>query len=196
MRYVDIDGVAPLWELYNFDLPNCAWEPEGVALQENGTPVDPYRINMKKPYSEKFNEIWNKHTDEIVNYITTCELPEVIDEMWKVYIKNFHIGHGGMVVINDRKGFDMGWHADNRAILGVILVNLKDNINGTEFFANPIKGTPDHKIYTAPTQKGSGWFMLNNNQLHRIRSNANRMIGFQNLHVQTLGPPRTMWEKA
>jgi len=70
-------------------------------------------------------------------------------------------------------------HIDSRIVLGVLIINLQDNPENSGTYYEQLD-------YRAPTQKGTGTFMLNHiNTLHSINQPGptDRLIGYQPLTI-------------
>ena len=96
-------------------------------------------------------------------------------------------------LIIDKEGFFMGYHYDNRNIKANLFLNLEDNESSTEFIitneltpSNFDDFVPTKKYYKGPTNKGSGYFYFNTNQLwHRIEvTEAERKIAMLGIVIQ------------
>ena len=75
----------------------------------------------------------------------------------------------------------MGTHFDNRNVVGVLIINLQDNIHGSTYF-NQID-------YTSPTAKHEGVFFLNhNNTTHSIdwKGTKDRFIGYHTIQLRDI----------
>ena len=175
-NYIDRPGVEPLWEIKDWDLPDFEWTPNQPHIHYDGTIPSQLRVEMLKPYDENWTNKWNEHIENLNTIITSTD-QLLIDQMWKEpHWKNFNIPKSQALVINDKEGFKMGYHIDNRGILGVLLINIQDNEDSTLFMED----------YIAPTRKGTGFFMLNNSQNHRINVTKNRFIVYQTLNTASM----------
>ena len=179
MKYKRISGM-PLWEIQDWDLPDIEITPARSHLHSDGY-SDPLRIEMAGK-TTAWQAQWNTYTKELSRHIREDEQPDVlIDQMWKNYALNFEIPNDfGPLIINDKPGYTMCYHQDNRAVVGVVLINLKDNVDRTEFMFPP---TSD---WEAPTKKGTGIFMLNNGDKHKVDVTEDRLIAYQTIGLKSM----------
>ena len=175
MKYTRLENL-PVWSIENWDLPDIVFTPSQPHGQ--GTTVDNLRTEMKG-ITDEWKAQWNKYTDELSRHIREDFEPgSLVDSMWKHHAKDFQINHDSIpFVINDKPGYEMAYHEDNRAVVGVIIINLKDNSDSTEFADLDWKG---------PTKKGTGLFMLNNGDLHKIGVTKDRLIAYHTLTLDTM----------
>lgn len=74
----------------------------------------------------------------------------------------------------DNTGFVMGQHLDNRNTKWTLIINLRDNMDGTKIHIGEALGKKEHEcgpedIIECPTKKGSGLFFFNHREiLHSI----------------------------
>ena len=176
MKYKRLHNL-PVWSIENWDLPDLELTPLQPHGQGDET-VDHLRVEMEG-ITDDWKAQWNKYTDELSRHLREdTEHDSTVDSMWKHHIKDFQINHGGNpFILNDKPGYQMAHHIDNRAIVGVIIINLKDNSDSTEFADFDWKG---------PTNKGTGLFMLNNGDLHKIEVTGDRLIAYQPLTLDTM----------
>ena len=175
VKYIEQMGVSPLWEIQGWDLPDADFTPDKPHEHSDGLALTSLRVEMLRPYPEDWTEQWNKNISELNNIVQKTD-KLLINQMWKNWWDNFSIPTDNALVINDKDGMNMGYHIDNRAILGVLLINLQDNQDSTIFMDD----------YKAPTSKGTGFFMLNNNQKHKIIVTKDRLLVYQTLTVSSM----------
>jgi hypothetical protein len=164
-----------VWEISGFDLPDI--EVDSGKLYHQADCIPPLRnvVEITKN-KELFYSTWEKNTKIIEDKVKLDSIGNLlINQMWKDAIQNFKWHDWGSVrILSDKPKYIMDSHFDNRLIFGVLIINLIDNTDSTEF----------ENGYKAPTKKGTGIFMMNNNDLHRIQVTTDRLIGYQTLIVK------------
>ena len=82
--------------------------------------------------------------------------------MWFGRNQKFRWNHSDSPrVLQDLPGFNMDPHLDNRAVFGVVIVNLKDNPAGSG--TTILDQFRKKQIYQGPTEKGTGILLFNKN---------------------------------
>lgn len=164
-----------LWEIEGFDLPEVILDHGEHYDQGANDPKLRNHVNVISD-SNNFFATWEKYTDELEEQVKKDSTNNVLmRQMWQDELKKFKWADTGTVrLLNDLPGFNMYYHVDNRLILGVLLINIIDNTDSTEF----------ENGYVAPKKKGTGIFMLNNNDYHKINVTTNRVVGYQTLSVR------------
>lgn len=164
-----------VWEISGFDLPDI--EVDSGKLYHQADSIPPLRnvVEITKN-KELFYSTWEKNTKIIEDKVKLDSIDNLlIKQMWMGAIQNFKWNDSGSVrILSDKPNYIMTSHFDNRLIFGVLLINLIDNVDSTEF----------ENGYKAPTKKGTGIFMMNNNDFHRIQVTTDRLIGYQTLSVK------------
>lgn len=167
----------PVWQVNDFQLPDLDFvkgEPKGYPKRHH---LD---ITSEPPQVNAFIEQWINQFKKIISEISdTQEQNQTIlmDQIWKGNFKNVHV-NPNIEFTCDIPGFQMGIHFDNRNVVAVLIINLKDNSGGSTYF--------DQLDYTAPTKKHSGVFFLNhNNTTHSINwpADSDRWIGYHTLTI-------------
>ena len=165
-----------VWEIEEFDLPEVSFEVGEVYEQGANDPRLRNTVHIPDAdESNSFYSVWNKHTDLLEKQIKKDSINNLtVWQMWINEVENFKWGDSGTVrILSDSPGFNMHYHVDNRLIFGVLLINLIDNTDSTVF----------ENGYVAPSKKGTGIFMMNNNDYHKIGVTSDRLIGYQTLAV-------------
>lgn len=162
----------PIWYIKDFDLPDVKLQikelEQGHELRHN---LGLGQNTLKE--INAFEDAWVSNVEKILDVVKSSNLL-VLDQMWVGKIKNLQAGKN-IKLYCDKPGLFMGEHIDNRWVVGVLIINLKDNSTGT--YINELD-------YEGPRQKGTGIFMLNNyNTSHSIRvpfaDQEDRHIGYQ-----------------
>lgn len=164
-----------VWEIEGFDLPEISLDNGEHYDQGANDPQLRNAVNIIGD-SSNFFSTWKKYTDQLEEQVKKDSANNLlIQQMWQDEFKKFKWADTGTVrLLKDFPGFNMYYHVDNRLILGVLLINLIDNIDSTEF----------ENGYVAPKKKGTGIFMLNNNDYHKIDVTTERVVGYQTLSVK------------
>lgn len=108
---------------------------------------------------------------------------KIIKYMWPRGLDNIDLNSNHKwEILKCPPNFKMGKHIDNREVLGVIVISLVDNAEGS--------GT---KIgsYTAPNKKGSGVFFLNSQHTEHMienRSMKPRYVFYSTISIWPLSP--------
>jgi len=168
-----------VWEIEGFDLPNITVDSGELYHQADSIP--PLRSAVEiTSNKELFYSAWENNTKIIEEQVKKdAENNLLIKQMWMDDIKHFKWCDVGTVrILSDKPNYMMTPHIDNRLIFGVLLINLIDNIDSTEF----------ENGYKSPTKKGTGIFMMNNNDFHKIEVTTDRLIGYQTLSVKSCLP--------
>lgn len=180
---------VPLWEFNGLDIPDIdLYSYRNVSAQES-KPVMSAEIYKKRTVIE------NKDLSHCEKYVKVeSQIKDVIAAIQKQSTEMIYVEDGeyktlllmqgawnmrnykNIEFIMDKKGFNMGYHLDNRNIKCNLFLNLKDNISSTEFMIlnRPFPWTHesyvcDKKEWKAPSQKGSGYFYFNEDRLwHKI----------------------------
>lgn len=163
-----------VWEISGFDLPDIEVDSGNVYIQADSPPLRrAVEITKNK---ELFYSTWERNTKIIEDKIKLDSKDNLlVKQMWMGAIQNFKWSDRGTVrILYDKPEYIMNFHFDNRLIFGVLLINLLDNTDSTEF----------ENGYKAPTKKGTGVFMMNNTDFHRIQVTTDRLIGYQTLSVE------------
>lgn len=173
----------PIWEIKNFDLPELKFNI-GKLLDSHRFRYDLEVENNEPSLIKEFLDTWQNNVKEILDNVKASNLL-ILDQMWKGSI--FYLnGNDNVELMCDKPGLNMGEHIDNRHVVAVLIINLKDNDSGTYIEELDFKG---------PTEKGTGVFMLNNyNTSHSIHvphnSEEDRYIGYQTLQYEDFVFPR------
>ena len=167
----------PIWEIKNFDLPELNFNI-GKLIDGHEFRYELEIVNNEPSEIDKFMDSWQKNINEILDHVKASDLP-ILDQMWKGGINDLGINKH-IQLMCDKPGLHMGQHIDNRHIVGVLIINLKDNDAGTYI---------DELDFKGPTEKGTGMFILNNyNTSHSIHvphgSEQNRHIGYHTLQYE------------
>lgn len=170
----------PIWEVTDFEVPNFNYilaNPNN--FNQHGHDNKGLRQSIKIP--QEVNLAWHKSCQPIQEMLRTCD-ELVVDDMWKGRLKDLSWPdpeYSHVDVLLDKPGFMMYPHVDNRFVLGVVIINLQDNPKDSGTYYEQLD-------YRAPTQKGTGTFMLNHtNTLHSINQPGptNRLIGYQTITI-------------
>ena len=171
----------PIWEVTEFEVPNFNYilsNPRNYT-QPGHDNSSGLRQSIKIP--QEVNLAWHKSCLPIQEMLKTCD-ELVVEQMWKGKLKSFEWPdpeHNSVDVLLDKPGFNMLPHIDSRIVLGVLIMNLQDNPENSGTYYEQLD-------YRAPTQKGTGTFMLNHiNTLHSINQPGptDRLIGYQPLTI-------------
>lgn len=162
----------PIYTIEGFDLPELNYVVGD--LKEGHT--HRYELNIHNNTAElqqNFLDTWREHVKDLYSYINSQDVL-VLDQMWKGRLKTLQ-PPPNLELICDKPGLSMGPHIDNRNVVGVLIINLKDNSSGTRIY---------ELNYEGPKKKGTGMFILNNyNTTHSIdvplSSPEDRYIGYQ-----------------
>ena len=167
----------PIWEIKNFDLPELNFNI-GKLIDGHRFRYELEMINNELSEINQFMDFWQKNMNEILDNVKASDFL-VLVQMRKGSIKNLS-SNNNIDLMCDKPGLHMGKHIDNRHVVGVLIINLKDNDAGTYI---------DELDFKGPTEKGTGIFILNNyNTSHSIHvphnSEENRYIGYQTLQFE------------
>lgn len=171
----DLFADFPVWEITGMDLPELEYQ--------RGKPSpypDRYHLNITSHIedTEHFVSVWRRRYRQIVNSINSSKDPglvQLLNQIWKGEFAHTEI-NDNIEFTCDAPGFKMETHFDNRNIVAVLIVNLKDNAEGSTHF--------DQLDYTAPTGKHDGVFFLNhNNTTHSIdwQGDTDRWIAYHTI---------------
>ena len=168
-----------VWEIEGFDLPDITVDSGELYHQADSIPPLRNVVEITKN-KELFYSTWEKNTKIIEEQVKKDAVNNLlIKQMWMGAIQNFKWNDRGSVsILSDKPNYVMIPHFDNRLIFGVLIINLIDNKDSTKF----------ENGYTSPTKKGTGIFMINNNDFHSIQVTENRLIGYQLLLVKSCMP--------
>lgn len=164
-----------VWEIEGFDLPDITVDSGELYHQADSIPPLRNSVDITSN-KELFYSTWESNTKIIEEQVKKDAVNNLlIKQMWMDEIHNFKWGDRGSIrILSDKPNYIMTPHFDNRLIFGVLIINLIDNIDSTEF----------QNGYKSPTKKGTGIFMMNNNDYHKIQVTADRLIGYQTLSVK------------
>ena len=193
MQYKQIHIDYPVWDIKGFRLPEIDWI-EGDAFDqlirsnEYGEFNSPEGLRKHLIYQSKYDyewflDAWNTHTSQLEQMLLNTDLL-IVDQMWKGHIKKLHWPQHDKNTdfLLDKPNFKMGNHLDNRYVLGVLIINLQDNPEGSGTYIKEL----DH---TTSSEKGAGVLILNNyNTYHSIiqPGPGDRKIGYQTLTIDHL----------
>jgi hypothetical protein len=182
----------PVWEISGFDLLDVTIEKNAPVEYEFQDPL----MKRGRVYctisDDDFYTTFKERCVTIEEYMTGDQIlldcPEV-KNMWFNMLYNFRWPTNNPVIIIDKPGFYMDPHIDNRNVLGILIINLQDNPegSGTRFFKD--YNRPNVITYTGPVKKGTGIFMLNNwNTMHSIRNDSDkeRIIAYRTITLDNL----------
>lgn len=164
-----------VWEIKGFDLPDITVDSGELYHQADSIP--PLRSSVDITNNkELFYSTWESNTKIIEEQVKKDAVNNLlVKQMWMDAIHNFKWSDRGSIrILSDKPNYIMTPHFDNRLIFGVLIINLIDNIDSTEF----------QNGYKSPTKKGTGIFMMNNNDYHKIQVTTDRLIGYQTLSVK------------
>lgn len=186
MRYRLINEKFPVWEIDEFILPDVDLQTVKTYDQGYVSSSSHLRQQCKPALDQKFFcDVWDEHTKELQRFMRN-EMNDIeeVRQMWMGNLQNFVYPPFSLSgeFIEDKEGFDMAPHIDNRNVVGVLIINLINNPDnsGTRFV---------DMSYNGPTKKHTGVFMLNNyNTRHGIVNPGpgNRLIGYQMLHIDSI----------
>lgn len=175
-----IHPAYPIWEV-EFDLPDVEWQ-QREGFHQKGTVNLRYSLGAELNERHKFLAAWKSQLfSKVLKYLKQDNLPVVVEKMWREYLKSIYFPGGFepyLELLVDKPGFQMDIHEDNRFIVGVLIINLKDNPCGTHF---------RDIDYIGPKEKGKGIFFLNHsNTAHGIEQPGpeDRYIGYQYITVE------------
>jgi len=162
----------PIYIIEGFDLPELNYVVGDLAEGHTHR----YELNIHNNPAElqqNFIDTWREHVKDLYSYINSQDTL-VLDQMWKGRLKTLQ-PPPNLDLFCDKPGLSMGPHIDNRSVVGVLIINLKDNNCGTVI---------TELEYEGPRKKGTGIFILNNyNTTHSIdvplSSPEDRYIGYQ-----------------
>jgi len=193
MEYKQIHIDYPIWKIKGFILPDIGWqrgEPFDQLIRSNEygefNSPEGLRRNLthtNKDEFQKFLDVWNSYTTQLEQMLISTDIL-IVDQMWKGHIKRLHWPqhHKNIDFLLDQPNFKMGNHLDNRYVLGVLIINLQDNPEGSGTYIKELD-------YTGTTEKGTGILILNNyNTYHSIMQPGPgvRKIGYQTLTIDHL----------
>ena len=168
----------PIWEVTGWTVPDIDYK--NIAHKKFNQSSKHYKSSDLRQILDLDFNFYEQGVD-IQNMLRESDLL-VIDQMWKGHLKRFQWPFDGLVTLLDKPGFKMSNHVDNRFVLGVLIINLQDNPEGssTQF---PMLG------YSSPSKKGTGVFFLNHeNTIHTIEQPGpeDRIISYQTLTIDNL----------
>ena len=173
-------------EMINPEYP--VWSISNVKL----TQLD-YRKGKPKGYPGRYHLDITNHPDYINQFvaewcrqyadiITTARADntELWNQIWKHYADNISINEN-VEFTADEPGFTMESHSDNRWIVGVLIVNLVDNLGGSTYFP--------HLNWQASEAQADGVFFLNHvNTAHSIdwQGQTDRWIAYHTITIEDI----------
>jgi hypothetical protein len=177
----------PVFELSEFDLPEIQ---TNNTLEYGENPVSKASVLRKEitNVSDEFLQRWHEHGDTLEKFIKDPQLQKnnlEMGAMWFGRNQKFRWNHSDSPrVLQDLPGFNMDPHLDNRAVFGVVIVNLKDNPAGSG--TTILDQFRKKQIYQGPTEKGTGILLFNNwNTWHMIANNSeeDRLVSYYTLSI-------------
>ena len=188
-----IDKAYPVWELTKLELPSLNVTELKGKENNSKLPINSKREPMYLDWSNSnhfhFKETWVKRKELVQEYLKSGRAYEECIElmpMWPNRFAKFEwgTGEGSVQIIHDRTGFHMGPHIDNREVVGVMIVNLQDNPEGSGTNFHVDRDTPE-AWYSGPTKRNTGVFFLNNwNTWHSVQNNGHdRLICYDIMHL-------------
>jgi hypothetical protein len=193
MEYNQIHTDYPIWDIKDFILPDINWKESEVFDQlirsnEYGEFNSPKGLRKNLIHTnnddyQNFLDAWNGYTVQLEQMLITTDLL-IVDQMWKGHIKRLHWPQHDKNTdyLLDLPNFKMGEHLDNRYVLGVLIINIQDNPEGSGTHIKEL----DH---AGTTEKGTGLLILNNyNTYHSVMQPGpgDRKIGYQTLTIDHL----------
>ena len=175
----------PIWEVTSWDFPDINFD--NLYLNKFDQSSKTYESSELRQYVHEFpffNKLKIRFLEQgkiIEEMLRKSDLP-LLDRMWKGRLKTLNWPNDDLVTLVDKPGFEMANHTDNRFVLGVLIINLIDNPQGSSTNFPMLK-------YSSPTEKGTGVFFLNHdNTLHSIKQPGpeNRIISYQILTIDSL----------
>ena len=188
-----VDPEYPVWELTKLELPDLNVNALRGDKSNSALPINTKREPMMLDWSNQnhfnFKERWIERKAILQDYIKSGRAYEECDEIMPMWPNKFNMfdwgtGEDSVQIIHDRTGFHMGPHIDNRMVVGVMIVNLQDNPEGSGTNFHVDRNTPEH-WYSGPTRRNTGIFFLNNwNTWHSIQNNGHdRLICYDIMHL-------------
>lgn len=176
MKIEMIGEKFPVWEIEGFDLPEIYVDSGEEYYQADSIPPLRNNVNIISYIKQQeFYSAWEKNTKLIEEKIKSEDVL-ILRQMWMDKLKTFKWPNRDSVrILADKAGYKMQYHFDNRLIFGVLIINLIDNVNSTKF----------KNGYEGPVKKGTGIFIMNNGDEHKIEVTKDRLIGYQTLSVQS-----------
>ncbi len=174
-----------IWEIENFKFYDLdiskvhkGWQPWSMYPHDNREVLDKTTLpeNWRKDLSNQLDGLTDLMRREINNDI-------LIQHMWPRGLDTIDMNSNHKYeILKCPPKFRMNNHVDNREVLGVIIINLIDNPEGS--------GT---KIgtYTSPNKKGTGVFFLNSQYTEHMIENKGispRYIFYSSLTIWPLSP--------
>jgi len=190
IRYKSAPEEIPLWFFEDVDLPavdysKLNWESSrdsSLLVDEiyNKRDVAPWGLNETNPDVIQIRDI----VDSIIGEIEKNHSTNNLEIIWPMSTWN---PCGCIDIKNDREGFNMGKHLDNRNIKWTFIMNLEDNEESTivhldYFDAKDVTAARLKNSIHSPRKRGSGLMFFNHQaMLHSIGSisSHNRYIAFQ-----------------
>lgn len=168
----------PVWEIQDFPLPDIdlnKCEEKGVLDQKRvgaDKEKEKSRIELSVTLTDQQKKEWEQNMSSFMRYMQTVGYKDYsFWSVWMEKINNFCIRTSAenLTIIKDVPGSHMGYHLDNRAMFGVLIINVIDNPPGVSTtFSRTYNG---EILYQAPTKKGSGVFFLNTHEMwHKIEN--------------------------
>ena len=202
MKLEVINESYPVWEVTDFNLPEVEleWPEENTEVSKSKLAINRLRIPTSLddniPQHKKFAKQWDKHTQQIHEYLCKDKAFEEAPELTSSWPRGFenlkwpqasnHIST--IELLKDKPDFFMTPHIDNREVIGVLIINLQDNNpgSGTTFHDRPYGKNTENIWWEGPTKKHSGVFIINNwNTWHSIKNFGaeDRFIAYQTLNI-------------
>lgn len=152
----------PIWFFEDVEIPDLDFD------SINWDNLNKTELTSDKIYESRMIAIWGKDenykkfsdmrniTRNIIQEIKENHPRKGVSIIWPI---NTWVDSNPYIhVKRDLDGFHMGPHLDNRNTKWTLIMNLKDNNNGTRFHIG-------NDIVTGPTTKGSGVFYFNQEDL-------------------------------
>jgi len=176
----------PIWEFYEVDIPDLDYEKFDFKTLRELNKENPCLQDEIYEKRRKSSPIGNSSYDKLIQNVHSIihTISESEDNSNVIMVDNsllFSMGpwyfeKNEAEIVIDNKGYNIGYHLDNRNIKANLFLNLEDNESSTDFFIiDPINTmnydsyTPSKKEWSGPTKKGSGYFYFNNHTFwHKI----------------------------
>lgn len=196
-----------IWEFDGIDIPALDFskyesEVASETISVMSDPIYSKRIKHTKKHLEKYAEYKYivKQIQEVVEKIkesVSSDSLYVIDRFTNTktllyFIDTWNMKEYDLEFIEDKKGFSMDYHIDNRHVKLNLFINLQDNKDSTEFRLldqyNPVSINSNiersFRDWKGPTHKGSGYLFFNTSDLwHKINVTEDRYIGMMGVLI-------------
>tara|TARA_B100000073_G_scaffold89545_1_gene70448 strand:- start:980 stop:1591 length:612 start_codon:yes stop_codon:yes gene_type:complete len=163
---IDISEISKGW------VPWCMYPTDNREVIDKTTLPSGWYIDIKNQLAGLTGLLRKEiNNDKIIKY------------MWPRGLDNIDLNSNHKwELLKCPPNFKMGKHIDNREVLGVIIINLVDNAEGS--------GT---KIgsYTAPNKKGTGVFFLNSQHTEHMIENKSmkpRYVFYSTISIWPMSP--------